>query len=973
MKDKSFKANDWLINPKGPNRNKALGSSELTGAEGSVPPPVPSHAQSHSFSNAALKIKSEPNESFEPTQFLVPEWKGDGLITPEAVVIQKVVDRLWIDAQNQFQKFCDQTKSLKLLVFSEFQNYAKERRLEVDAITGPSEFWSHFANSESPFYEELAGFRDIYCFRAVSIYLLKVRFILNLADVTDSVLTPNNLISPGAYLAQIFRKNSSTELISEALQSNHYSWYRPSLQSQYLIENAAQALSGLSLTELMKVLTYRNRQIREKLCFEDEHFSHSLSHRSFGRFLIDTLIFLPRWLDNSLKRARPLGQGRPDVLCTKFVGGQLSSLSLSHWLAQEDYLNIPWDCVIAPDFIGSEKFSSGQYIKICHELQFITFLLQVAKRQGFEPISFLCQTMRSKSTYGRSNSSGQMSLLGAMEHASAGSTYQRIFIHLNNLPKNNSHHYLMTQINGELASLLPDGRLYVLTNQKLFVPSLSEKTDQLLKNLKLEAFFNFEELKHKGEVAPYLYVFKKRTSEEQSRVQDPFSPVKKELFCNFNISGELNQFSQFAKLARSLSRFFDERFPHNTPYYQSENEGAPTFEFYQDAIVDGKLVSSLPRHEGQVTHPTYFKNLTKTCVPFDTFFYVESLGASDKKSRPLTTELLGLNSSNEERFPLILIVDFSRNHDLRLELIFRESYAAKRDAYGSAYFQYFGLIPKVEGLNVDIIRTYFNSVLGRQITGLSLDGGLTKLKSKVKAMLVPKAFGGNSFWEGSEPVPELQVMNLSVDELCALSPLELSKRFYHDAEALRANFSRGQLVALKSVMDFAHRLQKSMERLGLSAGEGQAATIYQNSFVKERLVKLPTYSLCPHHDDVYVQVLIDAPRALELPLESVELKKDSVEVNESFTLTLKASNMPIICLHGPQNLLDFTSFILSRAKGVPLQRLLGQLRLPTERMLTNALTDFFELQREYRKVTDQSTLLLKELMGALVTAPTSRS
>lgn len=973
MKDKSFKANDWLINPKGPNRNKVLGTARVTSAEGSMPPPVPSHVQSHDYSSAALQLKSQTSESFEPTQFLVPEWKGDGLITPEAVVIQKVVDRLWVDAQNQFKKFCDQTKSLKLLVFSEFQNYAKERRLDVNEIAGPSEFWSHFADVESPLHTELEGFKDIYCFRAVSIYLLKVRFIINLAEVTDSVLTPNNLISPGAYLTHIFRKNSSTELMSEALQSNHYSWYRPSLQTQYLVENAAQALGSLSLTELMKVLTFRNRQIREKLCFEDEHFSHSLSHRSFGRFLIDTLIFLPHWLDNTHKNSRAFGQSRPEVLCTKFVGGQLSSLSLSHWLAQEDYLNIPWDCVIAPDFIGSEKFSSGQYIKICHELQFITFLLHVAKRQGFEPISFLCQTMRSKSAFGRSNSSGQMSLLGPVEQINSASSYQRIFIHLNDLPKNNSHHYLMTQINNELPSLLPDGRLYVLTNQKLFVPSLSEKTDQLLKNLKLESFFNFEDLKHRGEVAPYLYIFKKRTFEEQSKVQDPFSPVKKELFCNFNISGELNQFSQFAKLARSLSRFFDERFTHNTPYYQSENEGGPTFEFYQDAIVDGKLVSSLPKNDGQVTHPTYFKNLTKTCVPFDTFFYIESLGAAEKKNRPLTTELLGLNSSNEERFPLILIVDFSRNHDLRLELIFRESYAAKREAYGNAYFQYFGLIPKVEGLNVDIIRTYFNSVLGRQITGLSLDGGLTKLKSKVKAMLVPKAFGGSSYWDGSDVSSELQVMLMSVDELSSLSPLELSKRFYNDAECLRANFMKGQLVALKSVMDFAHRLQKSMERLGLSAGEGQAATIYQNSFVKERLVKLPTYSLCPHHDDVYVQVLVDAPRALELPLESAELKKDSVEVSESFTLTLKAAGKPIICLHGPQNLLDFTSFILSRAKGVPLQRLLGQLRLPTERNLTSALTDFFELQKEYRKVSDQSTLLLKELMGALVTLPASRS
>lgn len=965
MKNKSFKANDWLINPKGPNRNKALGTAEETSVDHSYPPPLPVHSRAKSHkdyhSNAALKL--DQVERFEPTQFLVPEWKGDGLVTKEAVAIQKIVDRLWIDAQSQFNKFCDQTKSLKLLVFSEFQNFAKERELQFDDIIGPSEFWQHIADAESDYHADLNRFKEIYCFRAVCIYLLKVRFIINLAETLDTTLTPNNLISPGAYLAQIFRKNSSTELMSEALQSNHYSWYRPSLQNQYLIENAAQALSALSLTELMKVLTFRAKEIREKLCFEDEHFSHSLSHRSFGRFLIDSLIFLPRWLDNTLSRPESVRrtQRRPELLCTKFLGGQLSSLSLSHWLAQEDYLDVPWDCIIAPDFIGSEHFSSGQYIKICHELQFITFLLQVARRQGFNPIEFLCKTMKDKNSFSKSNSAGQMSLLGHVDHGPTPSLYHRIFIHLNNVPKNNAHHYLVTQMNNELPHLLAGGRLYVLTNQKLFVPSLSDKTDQILKRLKLEAFFNFEELKHRGEVAPYLYVFKLRSQDERSIDIDAFTPIKKELFSNFSVTGELSHFSHFARLSNSLGKFFNERQPHNTPYYQGESAGGPVFEYYQDAILDGKLVSSLPRQDGQITHPTYFRKLTKTCVPFDTFFYIEALGQTDKKAKTLPGEFLGLGS-NEERFPLVLIVDFSRTHDLRLELIFREAYAAKREAYGNAYFQYFGLLPKTAGLNIDIMRAYFNSAMGRQITGLSLDGGLTKLKSKVKAMLIPKVFGSSAVWEGELEAPHFKVFQLSTSELAGLNPLDLSQSFFSDAHKLRECFSRGKLASLKTLMDFSSRLQKSMTQLGLATGEAQAATIYQNSFVKEKLVKLPTYSLCPHHDDVYVQVLVDAPQALNGPLEAVELKKES----DSFTLALRSQGVPVICLHGPQNLLDFTAFVLGRAQGLPLSRLLGQLRLPSERALTSALGDFFELQREYRKVSDQNALLLKELLSQLV-------
>ena len=194
MKDKSFKANDWLMNPNGSGRNQTTGKSDHHNEQGIFPPPLPQQVEQRTYrSSAALKLDAQENENFEPTQFLVPEWKGDGLITPEAVVIEKVVDRLWLDSQNQFQKFCDQTKSLKLLVFSEFQNYAKERELEVDEILGPSEFWQHFADKDSPHHQAIAGFRDIYCFRAVSIYLLKVRFIINLSETTDHVLTSNFL------------------------------------------------------------------------------------------------------------------------------------------------------------------------------------------------------------------------------------------------------------------------------------------------------------------------------------------------------------------------------------------------------------------------------------------------------------------------------------------------------------------------------------------------------------------------------------------------------------------------------------------------------------------------------------------------------------------------------------------------------------------------------------------------------------
>ena len=64
--------------------------------------------------------------------------------------------------------------------------------------------------------------------------------------------------------------------------------------------------------------------------------------------------------------------------------------------------------------------------------------------------------------------------------------YDRIVLSLCQTPKKNPHHLLVTKILKEGESLSNNGYLYVFSNQKLFVPSHSERVEGLLKKIRIQ-------------------------------------------------------------------------------------------------------------------------------------------------------------------------------------------------------------------------------------------------------------------------------------------------------------------------------------------------------------------------------------------------------------------------------------------------------------------------------------------------------
>src|SRR5690606_17030693 len=121
------------------------------------------------------------------------------------------------------------------------------------------------------------------------------------------------------------------------------------------------------------------------------------------------------------------------------------------------------------------------------ELQFLTFLVYKSEKQGATPIQYICKVMAGHFKNRKNAQLKQGFLLE--DDPFYASTYDRVVLNLCHFPKNNPQHFLMNQILDQVKYLRPNGYLFVFSNKKLFVPSLSERLGPILRELKTEAIF----------------------------------------------------------------------------------------------------------------------------------------------------------------------------------------------------------------------------------------------------------------------------------------------------------------------------------------------------------------------------------------------------------------------------------------------------------------------------------------------------
>ena len=228
-------------------------------------------------------------------------------------------------------------------------------------------------------------FIKVSCFKSVTLYLYKVKFISKLSDCLNIELNEQNLKNPSYFFQKVFKATSQNNITIKSLQKNSYSWYRPSSSSKLKIISVVKVLETISITELMKITSFSNYLKTQKTTYP-----HSISHQEFGKLLNELLIHFPKWInDQRVEETKDL-----DVLSVNFTGQHVTSLSQSHWLAQNSSDPKGWKQLIFPNFSLRDK--NDPYIKYCHELQFLSFLIQISNSFGKNPVRYIVEVFQEK-------------------------------------------------------------------------------------------------------------------------------------------------------------------------------------------------------------------------------------------------------------------------------------------------------------------------------------------------------------------------------------------------------------------------------------------------------------------------------------------------------------------------------------------------------------------------------------------------
>ena len=883
MKQNSFIATNWL-HQKAPNVEQAA------------------------VLHQAIIDNNSSEKKFNPGEFFTPGWSGESLLSKNGVLVKKILMKLWSDCINQFKGLAQANRSLQETIFEQFKNYCIENNSKINPVflEDCGYLLSEITLPGQKINPIVLDFIKVSSFKSVTLYLYKVKFLSKISNSLNLPINEQNLKNPSYFFQKVFKTTSQSNLSITSLQKNSYSWYQPSINLNLQISSIVQILESISITELMKITSFSNYIKTQKTTYP-----HSISHQEFGKLINELLINFPKWI-NEEKDSKT-----QEILSVNFTGQHVTSLSQSHWLAQQSSDPRNWKKLIFPNFTQRDK--NDPYVKYCHELQFLFFLTQLAKIYGKNPIKFIIQAYQEKDNARMYQGSefGQTNLFDGLNNELKNPLYHRVVLNLLDLPKKNPHHYLTNQIINEFAKIANNGFLIILTNQKLFVPSYQEKVKQVLQTATLEAEFNLEGLKNKGEVPDFIYIFSKKLETNQFLSNE--IETNKSSHISFSLEGKLNQFQLLQLFSKELQFIWNNK-KATTPIYQKDLDRNFVLKFHQTVVLDGKILENENQSQNSITHPNFYRNLATNSLTLDNFFKIEAYGS--KANLVSERDYLFSTTKIEESSPYVLIVHTPDYLASSIEIVHSDGIEAKKQQYGEAFFQYYNLTPLSRSININIFREYFNSSIGKQIIKLTLGGAATKIKSKIRSLLVPKKFLQPISGELMEQLPKsFSVLNLNAKELQELSNDELENKcngFFKDVSSftdLDTNLTLSCLSHLKI------KLQHINSNHNNSFNE---INVKNSDFIKS-VMNLDLKSIYPNNPDAYIEFRTNDKLSLYSPVSQFIINEES---NGQKSIDFYVNENCCLSIYSTDSLIKFIYQLLEQFEAFKPADILQTLKIP---------------------------------------------
>ncbi|MBF0365964.1 MAG: hypothetical protein HQK50_10360 [Oligoflexia bacterium] len=901
--------------------------------------------------------------------------------------IYQTIHELLGDIIKQFQvSFSSFTKSMKQLIFDEFVTYAKAQKFTFIEIDNFLSFSHHLFDPESCYRDELNDFIALFCYRVAVLYILKIRLVVVLSKQLKLQFYSRDLANPSSFFSQIFKKGGSFEINNDAIQANHYTWFRPSGTN---IAHANKIVPILDKVTIFEIHTLIHRKSSEL----DNHLDSvaSLDRLSPQNIKISSdflrlfLVNYNDWLNGNEEREKknsffPLslpGHNRKlKIISCKYTGDNCDHFLVMNWYLENSPHLHKNKNLVYPHFVTDDT-SCEKYWQFSYDLQLMTSLATLSEQYEVTPDVLISQVMNYHLSYGHENANhGRQMNLFAEVDPNINSKYERIVLNVTEFPKNNPHFFLFQKITSQEKFLSNNGQVYVFTTKKLFVPSQSDKFDQFLKIFKLDCVVNLEELVGSKEVAPYLYIFSKQQQQvtedlpfdfisninaEEKRISRNVNLDKDQnSYMNFQFIGQLDSCKSFVSINEALEKFYQNKPVESTPLYHLELPSNVTFEFYQDLISEGKpLHASNSKDPTKVTHPSFLKNLLKSCVPLDNFFTLEQIKDTETYFQQ---EHNTLQVNRDGLFQHILIVDLRNQSIPQIEIAPYPSFRGKMQEYGFALCAYFGIKSKIPHLNLNLFRDFFSTSIGKQMVQLSLAAGaINKIKARVASILIPK-FLGKPQEIPSQYNQSLRFLALPEQELQKLSPNEINHSL-QNAKSLLFSLAKEYPWPILGLL--GHFYSNS----NIFSSESNAEINYAHPLFLQSLLKLKTHAIYPANNDFFVEIVATSQEELSRTLTASKITPVAIasttnndNSSNDYCIELISGQKTAIRIHAEIESLRFMEFLLKSAEGHAISKVVMTLKLPTTVALKQLLHHFQQSNQMASSIVSECAMLMNQLV-----------